>query len=162
MFLKRFILAEMFFLRWCAIIIIMNDEKVIQSYSHVGDGFCPLLIRPGWQVSQLNDRADLHADTVCQIERHDLTDEVFLLVKGDAALVVGVEVADGMTVETLRMESGVTYNIPRGVWHTIVTTPGMQVMIVERDNTHVNDVVHRILMEGERAELRAKLSEERF
>ena len=135
----------------------MNGEDVIQSYSHAGDGFCPLLIRPGWQVSQLNDRADLHADTVSQVERHDASDEVFFLVKGDATLVVGGAGDEAMTLDTLRMAPGVTYNIPCGVWHTIVTSPGMQVMIVERDNTHVGDVVQRALTDGERAALREKL-----
>lgn len=142
----------------------MNGEDVIQSYFHAGDGFCPLLIRPGWQVSQLNDRPDLHADTVSQVERHDATDEVFILIKGDAALVMACERKSGgaLALETLRMTPGVTYNIPSGVWHTIVTAPGMQVMIVERANTHVSDVVHRELTDGERAELRTKLAGEKF
>lgn len=120
-----------------------------------GEGFRPLLVRPGWQVAQLNDRADLHVDTVCQIERHDATDEVFLLVKGDAVLVVaemsGGEV-DGF--ECVPMEQGVTYNVPGGVWHAIVTTPGVQVMIVEKDGTEAGDVFRRNLAEEEREALK--------
>ncbi len=162
MFLRSLILCETFFSSGCAILRRMNGKQAIQSYFHAGDGFCPLLIRPGWQVSHLNDRADLHADTIRQVERHEATDEVFILIKGEAALVVGSQTDDGLALETLRMEPGVTYNIPSGVWHTIVTAPGMQVMIVERDNTHQDDVVHLELTDGERMELRTKLAGETF
>ena len=130
----------------------------IETYLYDGDGYRPLLIRPGWQVAQLNDRADLHADSVSQIERHDATDEVFVLVKGDATLVTASETADGLDLVTHRMRPGVTYNIPAGVWHTIVTSPGMQVLIVERDNTHLDDVLRRTLTDAERLALRANLA----
>ena len=133
----------------------------IETYLHDGDGYRPLLIRVGWQVAQLNDRADLHADSVCQIECHDATDEAFVLVKGDATLVAATEATNGLAFETLRMRSGVTYNMPAGVWHTIVTSPGMQVLIVERDNTHLSDVRHRMLADAERLSLQDKLAEGR-
>jgi len=133
------------------------SASTIETFFHTGEGFRPLLIRDGWQVSQLNDREDLHADTIRQVERHEATDEVFVLVKGEAALVTGAERAGALVLETVRMEPGATYNIPRGVWHTIMTAPGMQVMIVEKDNTHVSDVARRALTDGEREALRAKL-----
>ena len=136
----------------------MQKRNDIQTFLHVGDGYCPLLIRTGWQVAQLNDRADLHADSVSQIERHDATDEVCGLVKGDATLVTASETADGLELATHRMRPGVTYNIPAGVWHAIVTSPGMQVMILERDNTHLDDVLRRALTDAERLSLRANLA----
>ena len=160
MFLKSFVFLETYFAPKCAILNPMKGEDVLQSYFHDGDGFCPLLIRPGWQVSHLNDRTDLHADTLRQVEKHDATDEVFILVKGDAALVIGIERANAFALKIVPMKTGVTYNIPCGVWHTIVTSPGMQVMIVEKDNTHVADVMYRALTDGEREALRAKLETE--
>lgn len=136
------------------------NPKGIESGFHGGDGFRPLVIRPGWQVSQLNDRADLHADTLSQVERHDATDEVFLLVKGAATLVAATHECDGeLAFSCVAMEAGVTYNVPRGVWHAIATTPGVQVMIVEKDNTHVNGVVLRDLTERETGRLRAQCRE---
>jgi ureidoglycolate hydrolase len=161
MFLKRFVLFGTYFSMRCAIIKQMNREAVIQTYFHAGDGFCPLVICPGWQVSQLNDRSDLHADTIRQMERHDATDEVFILIKGDASLIVGTERADTLALKALRMKPGVTYNVPRGVWHTIMTLPGMQVMIVEKNNTHVDDVTLRTLTNVEREVLKMKLTGDR-
>jgi hypothetical protein len=138
----------------------MNPSRIESSF-HGGDGFQPLVIRSGWQVSQLNDRADLHADALSQVERHDATAEVFLLVKGAATLAVGSEGSSGELAFTcVAMEPGVTYTVPGGVWHAIATTPGMQVMIVEKDNTHVNDVILRDLTEREKERLRAQCREE--
>ena len=129
--------------------------KRIESLHYGGEGFRPLLVRPGWQVAQLNDRADLHADTVGKVERHDATDEVFLLVKGAATLIAAEESSGGgLAFECVAMAQGVTYTISKGLWHTIVTTPGMQVMIVERDGTDGSDVIRRELTAGEREALR--------
>lgn len=149
MFLKSYVRFETYLSLKCAIIHTMKRKETIQSYSHSGEGFRPLVVSSGWQVSQLNDRSDLHADTIRQVERHDATDEVFILMKGDATLVICTECDGALVPETLHMEPGVTYNIPRGVWHTIMTAPGMQVMIVEKDDTHKNDVTHRLLTASE-------------
>jgi len=136
----------------------MKIEHAIETHAYSGDGFCPLVIRPGWQVSQLNDRADLHGDTVSQVERHLGTDEVFVLVKGEATLVVGEESNAGLTVDVLPMERGITYNVRAGVWHTIVTFPGTHVMIVEKNDTHLADVCRRALSVEERDALQKKLN----
>ena len=136
----------------------MPSQKVI-SFFHTGDGFQPLLISDGWQVAQLNDREDLHADSVSQIERHDATDEVFVLIRGTARLVIATESLAGFEFEVIEMEQGVTYNIPLGVWHTIITSPAMQVMIVEKDRTHENGVVRRKLTTVERTALRGRLTD---
>ena len=134
-----------------------RKEGSIQSCSHVGDGFCPLVIRPGWQVSQLNDRADLHGNTIGQVERHAGSDEVFVLVKGRAILVSARERANALDCDVQPMTAGVVYTVPQGVWHTIVTFPEMLVVIVEKDNTHLHDVAYRTLTKEERLALREKL-----
>lgn len=130
----------------------------LATHFHKGAGFCPLVICPGWQVSQLNDCEALHADTLAAIEKHDDTDEVFVLVKGESRLVIAhVPEHGAATFDCVAMEQGITYNVPRSVWHAISTAPGAQVMIVERDRTHVDGVARRTLTGGERKALRALL-----
>ena len=157
MFLKGFIFIGTFYATERVKIHTMKNEHAIETHAYSGDGFCPLVIGSGWQVSQLNDRADLHGDAVCQVERHFGTDEVFVLVKGEATLIVGEERKDGLTVDALPMERGSTYNIRAGVWHTIVTSPGTQVMIVEKNGTHLTDVCCRALSVEEREALQKEL-----
>jgi len=132
-------------------------KRPLDIFYFQGSGFKPLVISSGWQVSQLNDCEALHSDTVDRIERHDGTDEVFLLVRGNATLVTATKQAGQHQFELVQMEQGVTYNIPSGTWHTIITTPRMQVMIVEKDHTHEHDVTYCVLTDSERAALRAKL-----
>ncbi len=134
----------------------MNQENV-NTFFFQGQGFKPLLVSAGWQVAQLNDCEELHSDTVNRIERHDASDEVFVLLRGNALLVTATQQAGQHQFELLQMEQGVTYNIPLGTWHTIMTSPGMQVMIVEKKNTHLNDVTYCALTDEEREALRAKL-----
>jgi len=128
--------------------------------AHSGEGFCPLVICPGWQVAQLNDRADLHGEVLSQVERHMQTDEVFLLVRGRAILLAASERGDVLKWDVLPMAAGVTYTVPKGVWHAIVTFPGVQVAIVEKDRTHESDVFRRPLTADERKVLRQKLNVE--
>ncbi len=133
----------------------MNEAK-LERHNTLEAGYHPLVLRSGWQVAQLNDRADLHADSLSEIERHTETDEVFVLVRGHATLIEAT-VLEGVHFECTQMEQGVVYNVPRGVWHAIRTEPGMLVIIVERDGTHLQDVEHRRLTEREQELLRAKV-----
>lgn len=88
---------------------------------------------------------ELCAEAIRRVERHDATDEVFILFKGSAILIADTEACGDFTFEVCRMEPCVTYNIPAGVWHAIAMTPDDVVMIVEKDNTHLNDVTYRDL-----------------
>jgi ureidoglycolate hydrolase len=135
----------------------LMNETPVNIFYFQGPGFKPLLVSAGWQVAQLNDCEELHSDTVNRIERHDASDEVFVLLRGNAILVTATKHASQFQFTLLQMEQGVTYNIPLGTWHTIITSPGMQVMIVEKNNTHLNDVTYCALTDEEREVLRAKL-----
>ena len=133
----------------------MNRAK-IERHNTLAAGYHPLVLSSGWQVAQLNDREDLHADSLAEIERHTETDEIFVLVRGHATLIEAT-LSEGVHFECTHMEKGVVYNVPRGVWHAIKTEPGMLVIIVERDGTHLQDVEHRHLTEREQTLLRAKM-----
>ena len=137
-----------------AILAAMLGENHIEALSYGGDGFRPLLVRPGWQVAQLNDRSDLRAEAIRAVERHDATDEAFVLVEGRATLVAADEAEGGaLAFACVAMSPGVVYNVARGRWHAIATEPGARVIIVERDGTDVDDVRRRPLSDGERAAL---------
>ena len=127
-------------------------------YFHTGAGYNPFLIRNGWQVAQLNFIPSLAASSLKQVERHDETDEVFVLFKGASVLIAACETADGLQFTACRMQPGVTYNIPAGVWHAIAMTPDALVLIVERSQTHLNDVRYRDLTLAEYDSLQTAIS----
>ncbi len=88
-----------------------------------------------WRVAILNYLDEIHPAKIDSVERHNETDEIFVLIKGQGILFVG----DGNTrVEKIHpqvLESGKIYNVKRGVWHTIVLSQDGSVLIVENQNT---------------------------
>jgi len=119
--------------------------QTIEEYYHSGFGYNPFLIRPAWQVAQLNYAPELALSAIHQVERHNQTDEVFILCDGESVLITALE----GRIETCRMKPAVTYNIPAGVWHAIAMQPEDVVLIVENSNTHLNDVEYRPLSRSE-------------
>jgi len=63
------------------------------------------------------------------IERHMETDEVFVLLQGNAELIIGKE------LHRIKMEPFKIYNVPKGVWHHIFTQEGTKLLIVENIDT---------------------------
>ena len=64
-----------------------------------------------------------------KVERHNETDEVFVLLNGSATLIVGEE------LNRIEMEPHKLYNVPAGVWHHIFTNEDTSVLIVENEDT---------------------------
>jgi hypothetical protein len=133
--------------------------SMIETYFHDGLGYNPFLIRDGWQVAQLNFLPDFAPEAIHRVERHNATDEVFILVEGESVLIGAEETSGGLQFEMIRMEPGVTYNIPAGMWHGIAMYASDLVIIVEKSETHLNDVEFRPLSTEERTSLQTLVRE---
>lgn len=108
----------------------------LEIYDWKEEGYQPLVFSQGWQVALLNweplfDRANL-----TEIERHNHSDEVFVLLRGKAVLFTRADNGDLRAVE---MVPGTVYNVPRGIWHNLVATRDVTFIIVENCNTHLHD-----------------------
>ena len=114
--------------------------KLIEKYSIQSSGYHPFLIRDGWQVAQLNYMPEQALKCIKQLDVHHQTDEVFVLTKGQAVLIAAQINGDELLFEVELMQAGQTYNIPARRWHNIVMTEGCKMIIVEKSNTHLNDV----------------------
>ncbi len=66
------------------------------------------------------------------LERHNQTDEAFILVKGDATLYIADK---DINVTEYKMEQGALYNVPKGEWHHIVVSRDALVVVVENSDT---------------------------
>lgn len=95
-----------------------------------GEGYMPLIAYNGWRVAVVNFCAELLEENLCKIERHLKTDEVFILLEGEAALHIGTE------MQKIPMETGKIYNVKCGKWHAISMKPDSRVAIIENDNTN--------------------------
>ena len=121
--------------------------SLIETYSTTKEGYHPFLIREGWQVAQLKYIEDQHISNIGKIEVHRETDEVFVLLKGKSILIT-VDLINGEpTFNADVMKPHSTYNIPQNVWHNIAMEKGSEVLIIEKSNTHLNDVEYFSLTE---------------
>ena len=130
---------------------------MIERYYHSEEGYNPFLIRNGWQVAQLNYLPGHGLNDIDMVEAHNHTDEVFVLFEGTAVLISAEIKGDDVGFDMIKMEQGVTYNIPAGMWHNIAMDPKAKMIIVENDNTHLNDCVHHPLTEKQMVELYAAI-----
>lgn len=126
---------------------------MIESYIYEQKGFKPLLIREGWQVSQLNHIEKHGLEDIDQIERHHHTDEVFILHKGSAVLIEAELKDTDVYFNCVCMKQGVIYNIPAGVWHDIAMDTDAHIIIVEKSNTHISDCEYFPLSKKQRLAL---------
>lgn len=90
-----------------------------------GAGYKPVVKFGAWCVAELNHAEKFKAENLSYIENHPNSDETFVLVEGEAILLVGEE------MRCVPMERFRFYNIRAGVWHQINTKPGTRVLIVE-------------------------------
>ena len=113
--------------------------NLIEKYNNKLPGYHPFLIREGWQVAQLNYMEEQDIDNIKKIDVHRQTDEAFWLQKGKVVLITALLEADKPTFSAELMLPEIVYNIPKDVWHNIAMTPGSEVVIVEKSETHLGD-----------------------
>jgi len=133
----------------------MNAEPKNRVIRHnwQGEGYKPLVFYQDWQVARLNWEPLFDPSNLGEIERHNGTDEVFVLWRGRGALLVAIE----STLEVIDMEPGVIYNVTRGTWHTLVADHDASWIIVENRDTHLHDTEIRQMLPQELEQAQAHL-----
>ena len=109
--------------------------ELIEVKAFEGQGFQPLVTFGSWRVAALRYLDELAPDRIDSMERHNATDEVFILVRGRGMLILGGNgkaVADPQTIE---MNIGDIYNVKKNTWHTIVLSKDAKVILVENEDT---------------------------
>ena len=102
-------------------------------------GYLPLVDFGSWRVAVLGFDDDLRADRIDSMERHTETDEVFVLVAGQAVLILGGCQLRPGAVHPVVMHERRVYNVRRGTWHGVLLSPDASVLLVEnRDTTSHN------------------------
>ena len=111
-------------------------------FEYSGDGYSRVVSGSKWTVASLNYAPRFDERNIVDLERHNLTDETFVLLSGSATLIVGDD-AERILMEPLKI-----YNVRAGAWHNIVVSPGARVLVVEnadtsKDNTEYLDLKTR-------------------
>ena len=102
-------------------------------------GYLPLVDFGAWRVAVLGFDDDLRPDRIDTMERHTETDEVFVLVAGQAVLILGGCQLQPGAVRPVVMQERRVYNVRRGTWHGVLLSTDASVLLVEnRDTTSRN------------------------
>lgn len=82
-----------------------------------------------WKIAFINWSEKFSKEGITYLERHNETDEVFVLLKGSATLYLGEK---GKPTE---MQEGKAYVVKQSAWHAITMSEDAKILIVENTNT---------------------------
>jgi ureidoglycolate hydrolase len=128
---------------------------LIEVKSFDGEGYKPLVSFGSWRVAVLRYLDELNPANIKSMERHMKTDEVFVLAKGKAMLILGGNGQEVGGLSTYKMNIGEINNVKKGAWHTVIVSHEAHLVIVENDDTCVENSEYFSLTK----ELKTKIQE---
>ena len=135
----------------------MLNERLIEIRDYSGEGYLPLIDYGSWRVAILRFIDELLPERIDNMERHEETDEVFVLLSGKCLLFLGepgADPAEGIErIYPVDMQPLKLYNIKRGCFHTHTLDRAATVLIVENRDTTADNSTQAALTPAQRAEL---------
>lgn len=113
--------------------MLIYDDNGLEIHEHTGPAYERTMHFEQWRVAIANYCERFDKEKYDKIERHLLTDEVFVLLSGSAELVIGKE------LRYIPLEPGKIYNVKAGTWHNILLSQDGKVLIVENHNTSLEN-----------------------
>lgn len=115
------------------------SEKLLEVREHRTSGYLPLVDFTTWRVAVLNFAEELRPENITRMQRHNETDEVFVLLRGRAVLFVGEGDEQVTEIHAQPLEPHRIYNVKQAVWHHHTLSEDAMVLVVEnRDTTYDN------------------------
>jgi len=112
----------------------MNPE-LLSVHEYTGRGFLPLVNFANWRVAILRFDEGLLAQNLKNMQRHNETDEVFVLLEGRCILFIGEGDMTVKTIHAVNMEPLKLYNVRQAAWHNHALTEDASVLIIENRDT---------------------------
>ncbi len=114
-------------------------KEYIDVTSYKGEGYLPMIDFEAWRVAILRYCEELEVQNLTTMQKHNETDEVFVLLEGNCTLFTGGKGDAIHDIDAIAMKPLQLYNVKQGVWHTHTLNHAATVLIVEnRDTTDSN------------------------
>lgn len=113
----------------------MIGDSELEILSYDGEGYLPLLRFGAWRVAELRYCDELLPQNIGKLQRHDGTDEAFVLLQGHCTLFLGGRGARLGEIEAQPLEPLRIYNVRRGTWHSHTLSRDATVLIIENEDT---------------------------
>lgn len=115
------------------------SETLLEIRDHSLAGYKPVIDYANWRVAILNFSNELQAANITALQRHNETDEVFVLLRGRCILFLGQGDQTITTIHGQDMIPHTVYNVKKRAWHSHTLSEDAMVLIVEnRDTTFDN------------------------
>ena len=111
------------------------DENLLEIRQYTGEGYRPLIDYADWRVAILRWEESLLPQNIGMMERHTQTDEVFVLLEGQATLILGGNSERVESIQVQDLAISTLYNVKQNAWHTILLSQDASILIVENRNT---------------------------
>lgn len=131
----------------------MIDEKLLEVRSFEGAGYQPLIDYDKWRVAILRYCDELLPECIFTLQKHNETDEVFVLLEGRCILFLGEGNDVIMSIKAVDMVPCKLYNVKRGVWHSHTLNNDAAVLIVENRDTTIQNSPKMILDDDQRRQI---------
>lgn len=120
----------------------LSVDGYLEIGEYNGKGYSRVVEFEGWTAAIINPSEHFTQENFVRMERHNATDEVFILTDGSARLVVG----EPDNPQFVEMEKYTYYNVKKGAWHHIIVDDGAKVVIVENSDTGMaNSEYHSVV-----------------
>ncbi len=107
----------------------------IQILDFDGEGMKRVFENEKWMVGIKNWKPANDRMGIDMLERHNQTDELFVLLSGSCTLIYANENNGTLEIEAEKMQPMRVYNIPRSLWHNTVTTKDVRLILIEDSST---------------------------
>jgi len=122
---------------------------MIEILEYKEPGFLELMTFQSWKVAMLNFTDELCIENIYYFEAHNETDEVFVLLEGEAIMYYLID----QQIHQLKLERNKVYNVKKGLYHTHVLSRDAKLLIVEESNTSYDNSKRIYLDEALRLQL---------
>jgi hypothetical protein len=129
------------------------NPALLEICDYAGLGYQPLVDYGTWRVALLNFIDELLPERLEAMQRHDETDEVFVLLAGRCILFLGEGQETVGPVYAEDLQPLKLYNVKRGAWHTHTLSESATVLIVENCDTTDDNSPKVSLSEAQRRQL---------
>ncbi|MDF2590560.1 MAG: cupin [Clostridia bacterium] len=111
----------------------------IETYAFNGEGMNRVFENEKWTVGIKNWKPANDITGIDCLERHNLTDELFVLLSGSCTLIFANETEDGLEFGQVSMEPNKVYNIPATLWHNTITCKDTKMVLIEDSSTSMDN-----------------------